>query len=164
MVIAAISLLAGLITPVAFASPINPNLTWAPNPIAVGGTTTATFGVSTDADCPSGTYTGTLTVTDPASVSHSFTGNPVTAACGVTNNSAIFPNDFTGGANTRTCGTYTATWTGTTSANGGSFGTLNTFKVTCPVGAPEFGAPSLLVAAMGIALLAALRKTKFLKL
>ena len=167
-VISALLALASMaFVPAALASPINPNLTWNPNPIAQGLTTTATYGVATDSDCPSGqTFAGTLTVVEPDGVSTSSISVGATA-CGTTNLSAAYPTAFTGVEGTTECGLYAATWSGTTSTTVGgihpTFSVTNNFIVTCPTGVPQFGMPALLVAAMGLVLVAALRNKRVLK-
>jgi hypothetical protein len=154
--------------PVAFAHPINPNLTWSPNPVTTpGATTTATYGVATDSDCPSGqTFTGTLTVVEPDGVSTAKVTVAATA-CGTTNLNSVYPTGFTGTASTLTCGVYSATWAGTTSALVGgfhpTFSVTNNFVVTCTTTAPEFASPAILVGAIGLVAIVALRKTKFVK-
>jgi hypothetical protein len=159
------------------ADPINPNLSWAPNPIAIGATTTATFGVgdtvpggASDPDCPAGqTFTGTLTVTTPGGKTSSVTETAI--PCGTQNLNAIYPTAFTpgtGAPNTGTAGTYTAEWKGTTTALVGgvhpAFDTIDSFVVSPNTHtAPEFGAPAMLVAAIGLVVVAAMKKANIVK-
>jgi hypothetical protein len=155
------------------AAPINANLSWNPGQIQIGQTTTATFGVAADSDCPAGaTFSGTLTVTTPNGLTSTFTVNNV--ACGTTTLTAVYPTDFTpgtGAPSTDRIFQFNATWTGTTTALVG--GLHPTFSVTdhfdvylcCPppIPTPEFGAPAILAAAVGLVLLAAMKKGKLLK-
>ena len=162
------------------ADPINPNLSWAPNPINVGATTTATFGVGdtipgtspavSDPDCPSGDFfTGTLTVTTPGGLTSSVTETNI--PCGTQNLSAVYPTAFTPGSgapSTGTAGTYTAEWKGTTTALVGgihpAFDTIDSFVVqSTSHGAPEFGAPAMLVAAIGLVAVALVKKANLIK-
>ena len=169
-VISTLLALAGMaFVPTALASPITANLSWSPNPItSPGSSSTATFGVAIDSDCPSGqTYTGTVTVTEPDGTSVS-TYSVSGQACGDTTNSASYPSDFTGTAGTTQCGVYSAEWKGSTTASVG--GVHPTFDVTDNLilacqGVPQFGAaPALLVAAMGLVLVVGLRNKRILKI
>jgi hypothetical protein len=164
------------------AHPINPNLSWAPNPIAIGGTTGATFGVGdtipgispaqSDPDCPAGAFfTGTLTVTTPGGLTSSITETSI--PCGTQNLSAAYPAAFTpgtGSPSTSTSGTYSATWAGTTTALVGGvhpiFSTSDNFVVSPATinGAPEFGAPAMLVAAIGLVAVALVKKANLVKI
>jgi hypothetical protein len=119
---AALLLLASPALLAVHADPINPNLSWSPNPIAIGATTTATFGVGdtipgtspaqSDPDCPSGAFfTGTLTVTTPGGEISTYTVTGV--PCGTQNLTAVYPTAFTAGTgapSTSTIGKYTASW------------------------------------------------------
>jgi hypothetical protein len=158
----------------------NADLSWNPSPTQIGSTTTATFGVAdtlpgggSDPDCPAGaTFSGTLTVTTPHGNTSTFTVTNV--PCGTTNLTAVYPTDFTpgtGAPSTNQLFKYNATWTGTTTADVG--GMHPTFKVTdqfetylcCPppITTPEFGSSAILVAAIGLVLVAAMKKSKLLK-
>ncbi|MDA4113423.1 MAG: hypothetical protein OK474_05185 [Thaumarchaeota archaeon] len=162
------------------AHPIDANLLWTPSQVQASTTTTATFGVadttpggSSDPDCPAGsTFSGTLTVTTPTGSTSTFTVSNV--PCGTTNLAAVYPTDFTSGTgapDTTQLFRYNATWAGTTTAVVG--GVHPTFSVTdsflvyicCPPPppVPEFGAPAILVAAIGLLLIAAMKKGKLLK-
>jgi hypothetical protein len=179
-VISALLALAGTaFVPAVLAHPINANLTWLPDPITSGSTTTATFGVNdvtpgpspvSDPDCPSGdTFTGTLTVVTPAPSSSSSTFTVSTPTpCGTTGLTATYPTNFVGNPSTVECGVYSATWAGVSSALIGNihptFNVTDNFVVTCPNGAPQFAAPAVLVAAMGLVLVAAAKKGRLLKL
>ena len=161
--IAALLVFAGsALVPSVFAAPISPKLNWSPNPVTTPGTaTTATVTVSVDADCPTGAFfSGTITVTTPSAgvATYSVGSTP----CG-TNVNAVYPTQFTGTASTTACGTYTAEWKGVTTI--ASFDTLNAVSVTgCKVtGAPEFSGPAMLVAAVGLVLVAAIRKKNLVK-
>jgi hypothetical protein len=180
--VAAISLLLAFagaaIAPSVLAEPINPNLSWAPNPITTGSTTTATFGVAdtlptggSDNDCPSGDFfSGTLTVTTPGGLTSTYTVTSV--PCGTQNLSAIYPTAFTpgtGAPSTATAGVYGAVWAGTTTATVGgvhpTFNTSDNFVVTTPVtGVPQFGASAMLVAAIGLIAMAALKRSKVISI
>ena len=164
-----------VLAPVVSAAPINPNLSWSPNPTTVGGTTTATYGVNSvtptgasDPDCPAGqTFTGTLTVTEPAPASGVSTVTVGSTPCGTTNLTSVYPTAFTGVASTATCGTYAAVWAGTTSALIGgvhpTFSVTDNFTIPC-VPVPEFPGPAMMVAALGLVLLVGVRKVRLLKL
>jgi len=162
------------------ADPINPNLSWTPNPINVGATTTATFGVGdtipgtsppvSDPDCPAGAFfTGTLTVTTPGGLTSTVTETHI--ACGTQNLQAVYPTAFTAGSgapSTSTSGTYTAQWAGTTTALVGGvhpiFNTTDNFVVNPNTHtAPEFGAPAMLVAAIGLVAVALMKKANIVK-
>jgi len=127
----------GLLTLSAFlavpvmASPITANLNWSPNPVT-GASTTATFGVATDADCPS-TYSGTLTVVEPAPASGTAVLTVGSTTCGTVNLSAVYPTaaGFVGTKGLTQCGEYTATWAGTTTGAGVTFSVQDDFVVTC---------------------------------
>ena len=179
---AALLLLASPALLAVHADPINPNLSWAPNPINVGATTTATFGVGdtipgtsppqSDPDCPAGAFfSGVLTVTTPGGLTSTYTVTSV--PCGTQNLSAAYPAAFTAGSgapSTISIGTYTANWAGTSTALVG--GVHPTFSVTDnffttqqtpPPTVPEFGAPAMLVAAIGLVVVAAMKKGNLLK-
>jgi len=86
-------------------------------------------------------------------------------ACGSVTLHATYPTDFTGVASTTQCGTYSAEWKGTTSALVGgfhpTFDLTNNIVVTgCTQSAPEFGAPAMLIAAIGLVLVAAVKRRK----
>ena len=155
-----------VLAPMVSAAPINPFLGWSPISIPVGASTTATAGVAIDADCPSGgTYSGTITVTEPDGVSvatYSVSG----IACG-TYITASYPSAFTGKAGTTEVGTYTTSWVGTTTASATFDLTDSVFTVSLPPSVPQFGAPAMpgmLVAALGLALVVAMRKGRLLKI
>jgi hypothetical protein len=162
------------------AMPIQPNLSWNHPSIPQGSSNAATFGVSktlpngtSDPDCPSGqTFTGTLTVTTPAGKTSTVSETAV--PCGTQNLSATYPSGFTAGTgvpSTSALGTYNSTWAGTTSvSNGGAhptFSVTQSFLVTAfspPPTVPQFGLPAILVAAMGLVLVAAAKKGHFIKI
>lgn len=158
--VAVLALVLSYATPAVFASPISPVLNWSPNPIAKGGTTTATYGVASDADCP-GTFSGTLKVVEPDGISTA-TVTVGTTSCGTVTLTSVYPTAFTGTKGTTECGTYTATWSGTTSKPGVTFLTEDDFVVTC-IPVPEFPMPVFAIAAVGLVLLLAMRKTKLIK-
>jgi hypothetical protein len=156
------------------------DLSWNPTQIQIGQTTTATFGVPDalqggvpNPDCPAGaTFSGILTVTMPHGNTSTFTVSDV--PCGTTDLTAVYPTDFTpgtGAPSTDQIFRYNATCAGTTTTLVG--GTHPTFSVTdefevylcCPppMGAPEFGAPAVMVAAIGLVLVAFIKKSKMLK-
>jgi hypothetical protein len=159
------------------ADPIQPNLSWSPNPINIGGTTTATFGVAdtvpggaSDPDCPAGDFfTGTLTVTTPGGLTSSVTETNI--PCGTQTLHAAYPAAFTpgtGAPSTSTSGTYVTEWKGTTTALVGgvhpAFDTIDSFVVlpnTSTV--PQFGAPAMLVAAIGLVAVALVKKANLVK-
>lgn len=166
-VLALLALLAAGLAPVVFANPINPVLNWSPNPVTQGSTTTATYGVAIDADCPTGqTFTGTLKVVEPDGVSTATVTLGVPTPCGTSNLSAVYPTAFTGTAGTTELGTYSATWSGTTSAIVGgvhpTFNVQDNFVVVKSTGVPEFPVPAILVSAIGLVLIAAMKKGKIL--
>ena len=163
------------------AHPINANLNWSSSSsgIVTGGTNTATFGVAdvlpgtttSDIDCPAGAFfSGTLTVTTPGGLPSTFTVNNV--PCGTEDLHAIYPTAFTAGTgapSTTTAGTYTGTWAGTTTALVGglhpSFSVTDNFVAngqSPPPTVPEFGAPAMLVAAIGLVVVAAMKKGNLL--
>ena len=160
--------------PAVHADPINANLVWSPDPTTQGGTSTATFGVndvtttgSPDPDCPAGDmFSGTLTVVEPDGVS-SASYSVTNVACGTTNLTAVYPTAFTGTAGTSQCGVYMATWAGTTTAvESGVHPTFNLsdhLAVNCPTGVPEFQAPAMMIAALGLLLLLAVRKVRLVR-
>jgi len=165
--------------PLVAADPISPNLNWTNTSITAGSTNTATFGVANqlptggnDPDCPPGaTFSGTLTVTTPGGLTSTYSVTNV--PCGTQTLSAVYPTAFTAGTgapSTTTVGTYTGVWAGTTSALIG--GVHPTFSVTDnfathallpPPTVPEFGAPAMLVAAIGLVVVAAMKKANLLK-
>jgi methionine-rich copper-binding protein CopC len=155
--------LAALSVPFAAAHPINPSLTWSSSNVAQGSTTTATATVSVDADCPVGqTFSGTITVTEPDGTSvGTFAVGPT--ACG-TNVTAIYPTAFAGTAGTTELGTYTTSWVGTSSVV--TNGVHPTFDITTgfivvsfqPPPVPQFGLPAMVVAALGLVMVAAVKK------
>ena len=162
------------------ADPINPNLSWSPDLIndPLHQTTTATFGVgdtipgssppASDPDCPSGDFfSGTLTVTTPLGKTSTYTVSNV--ACGTQNLSAVYPTDFTpgtGAPNTIVYGGYTAEWKGTTTALVGgvhpAFDTIDSF-IVFGLEVPQFGAPAMLVAAIGLVAVALVKKADLIK-
>src|SRR6204780_825626 len=167
--------------PFAAAHPIQANLSWSSSAsgIITGGTNTASFGVAdtlpggnqTDIDCPAGAFfSGTLTVTTPGGLTSTYSVTNV--PCGTQNLSAVYPTAFTAGTgapSTTTAGTYTGTWAGTTTALVGglhpSFSVTDNFVAngqSPPPTGPEFGAPSMLVAAIGLVVVAAMKKGNLL--
>jgi hypothetical protein len=164
--------------PLAAAHPINANLNWTSTSIPAGSTNTATFGVAdmlvgggSDIDCPAGdTFSGTLTVTTPGGLTSSVTETNI--PCGTQNLSAVYPTDFapgTGAPSTTTVGTYSAAWVGTSTALVGglhpSFNVQDNFvtvQQSPPPPVPEFGAPAMLVAAIGLVVVAAMKKGNLL--
>ena len=154
--------------PLVGASPISPSLSWSPLGVGSGSTTVATASVGIDSDCPSGqTYSGTITVTEPDGVSVATYTVPSTP-CG-TAVTATYPTGFTGTAGTTELGAYTATWAGTTSMVVGGmhpvFNVGDAFTVLAfpPPGVPQFSAPMIMVAAMGLVLLAMMKRGKLLE-
>ena len=90
--------------------------------------------------------------------------------CGTQNLSAVYPTAFTpgtGAPSTSTSGTYSATWAGTTTALVGGvhpvFSTGDSFVVVPIGGVPEFGAPTMLVAAFGLVAVALAKKANLVK-
>jgi hypothetical protein len=86
----------------------------------------------------------------------------------MTDLTAVYPTGFTGTAGTSELGTYTARWDSVTSTfkshppiifNNQNFSVALTTNYV-----PEFSAPTILVAAMGLVLLALMKKTKMLRL
>jgi hypothetical protein len=155
--------------PVVAADPISPSLNWSVQSVPKGLSTTATVTVAIDPDCPSGqTFSGTITVTEPDGTSvATYTVPPTACGSAVT---ASYPSAFTGTAGTTELGTYTASWAGASSlivdGNHPSFTVGDYFTVVAfqpPPTVPEFGAPAMLVAAMGLLLVVAIRKGKMLK-
>ena len=164
--------------PLVAADPISPNLNWTSALIPQGSSNTATFGVAdtlpggaSDPDCPAGAFfSGTLTVTTPGGLTSTVTETNI--ACGTQNLSAVYPTAFTPGSgapSTVTAGTYSATWAGTTTALIGgvhpSFSVSDNFVAQgFPPPVPEFGAPAMLVAAIGLVVIAAIKKTNIIKI
>ena len=167
--------------PFAAAHPIQANLNWSSSAsgIITGGTNTASFGVAdtlpggnqTDIDCPAGAFfSGTLTVTTPGGLTSTYTVTNV--PCGTQNLSAVYPTAFTAGTgapSTATAGTYTGLWAGVTTALVGgvhpSFSVTDNFVANAqspPPTFPEFGAPAMLVAAIGLVVVAAMKKSNLL--
>ena len=160
------------------AHPINANLNWNPGSFAAGGTTTATFGVADmlvgggpDGDCPAGAFfSGTLTVTTPGGLTSTVTETNI--PCGTQNLSAVYPTDFTpgtGAPSTAAAGTYTAVWAGSSTATVGGahpmFSVQDNFvaqQLPPPPTVPQFGAPAMLVAAIGLVVVAAMKKGNLL--
>jgi len=179
LALAALLLLAAPALIAVHADPIQANLNWSPGSITAGGSTTATFGVAdtlpsggSDPDCPSGAFfSGTITVTTPGGQTSTYSVTNI--ACGTQNLSAVYPTAFTPGSgapNTNTAGTYTAVWAGTTTALVGgvhpSFNVQDNFvaqQLPPPPTVPEFGAPAMLVAAIGLVAVAAMKKANLLK-
>jgi hypothetical protein len=156
------------LTPIVGAHPITPSLNWSLQSVPQGLSTTATANVLIDADCSSGqTYSGTITVTEPDGVSVATYSVPATA-CG-TSVTATYPSGFTGTAGTTELGTYAASWAGSSSVTVGGF--HPTFEVTdnftvvsfSPPTVPEFSAPVIAVAAMGLVVLAMMKRGKLIK-
>jgi hypothetical protein len=162
MALLSIGLLA--LAPAVAAHPINPSLNWNPITVNQGSTTTATATVSIDPDCPSGqTFSGTITVTEPDTVSVATFTVPTTA-CG-TNVTAVYPTDFTGTAGTTELGSYTTSFSGSSSV-GATFDLTTGFIVvsfTPPPPVPQFGTPALLVAAIGLVAVAVAKKENLIK-
>ncbi|MDA4136687.1 MAG: hypothetical protein OK449_06800 [Thaumarchaeota archaeon] len=166
--------------PFVAAHPIDPSLNWANVSILAGSTNTATFGVADmlpaggpDSDCPPGaTFSGTLTVTTPGGLTSTYSVSDI--PCGTQNLTAVYPTAFTAGTgspSTATAGTYAGVWAGTTSAVVGGvhpvFSVSDNFvtqALTPPPTVPQFGGPAIFVAAMGLVLVAAMKKGKVLKL
>jgi hypothetical protein len=166
--------------PFVTAHPINANLNWSSSSsgIITGGTNTATFGVAdmlvgggSDIDCPAGAFfSGTLTVTTPGGLTSTVMETNV--PCGTQNLSAVYPTAFTAGSgapSTATAGTYTANWAGASTALVGgvhpSFSVTDNFVANAqlpPPTVPEFGAPAMLVAAIGLVVVAAMKKGNLL--
>jgi hypothetical protein len=176
-ILALVSLGLLVVLPFAGAHPITPNLNWSSSGSAIttGGTNTASFGVAQylvgtsnpDLDCPPGAFfSGTLTVTTPGGQTSTYSVTNV--PCGTQNLFAVYPTAFTAGTgapSTNTNGTYTGTWAGTTSAL--VAGTHPIFSVTnffvangqsSPSSVPEFAAPAILVAAIGLVVVAAMKR------
>jgi hypothetical protein len=161
------------------ADPIQANLNWNPGSITAGGFTTATFGVADmlpgggpDSDCPPGAFfSGTLTVTTPGGLTSTVSVSNV--PCGTQNLSAVYPTGFTpgtGAPSTSAAGTYSATWAGSTTALVGgvhpSFNVQDNFiaqSLLPPPTVPQFGAPAMLVAAIGLVVVAAMKKANVIK-
>src|SRR5580698_6384819 len=166
--------------PFVTAHPINANLNWSSSGsgIITGGTNTANFGVAdmlvgggSDIDCPAGAFfSGTLTVTTPGGLTSTYSVTNV--PCGTQNLSAVYPTAFTAGTgapSTATAGTYTGLWAGVTTALVGgvhpSFSVTDNFVANAqspPPTVPEFGAPAMLVAAIGLVVVAAMKKGNLL--
>jgi hypothetical protein len=167
--VAILSVLAALALttlPAAFASPITATLAWTPNPNPVPGSAeTGTATVKIDSDCPAETtYAGVITITTPGAgvsthiVAPTACGSPVVVS---------YPADFTGVASTAACGAYKAEWAGTTSTLIGglhpAFDLKNLFVVSGCSRVPEFSSPALMIAAIGLALVAAVKRGRLLK-
>jgi hypothetical protein len=158
------------LTPMVAATPLpfDPVLSWSHNDsILKGSTITATFGLS----CPPGsTFSGTLTVTEPDGVSVATVSVTNVPCAGFgTNVTAVYPTGFTGTAGTSELGAYKSQWTGVISISPSDHPGFDTglgfFHVTLTTNyVPEFSAPTILIAAMGLVLLALMKKTKILKL
>jgi hypothetical protein len=136
--------------------------------IVQGSTITATFGFGVSGYCLTGyTFSGNLTVTEPDGVSVA-TVSVKDVPCGTTDLTAVYPTGFTGTAGTSELGTYTAVWRSDTSQFTSHIPIIaisQNFTVALTTNyVPEFGAPAILVAAMGLVLLALMKKTKMLKL
>jgi len=159
------------------AAPMGASLSWNPDKTQIGTTTIATFGVadtlpggSSNPACPAGaTFSGTITVTTPNGRTSTLTVNDI--PCGSTALNAVYPTDFTPGTGVPNTGqilVYSATWAGTTSALVGgmhpTFSVTDTFEVylCCPppIPTPQFGAPAILIAAVALVLVAAMKKGK----
>ena len=179
LVFAALLLLATPALLAVRADPINPNLSWNLGLAVAGSTNTATFGVAnqipsggSDPDCPAGAFfSGALTVTMPDGLTSTYSVSNV--ACGTQNLHTIYPTQFTPGTGAprmNTSGTYTAVWAGTTTALVGgvhpAFSIQNNFGVFSTgilPGVPEFGAPAMLVAAIGLVAVALVKKANLIK-
>ena len=167
--------------PFVTAHPINASLSWSSTAsgIITGGTNTASFGIAdtlpggntTDIDCPAGAFfSGTLTVTTPSGQTSTYSVTQV--PCGTQNLSATYPTAFTAGTgapSTNTAGAYTGTWAGSTTALVGglhpSFSVTDNFIAngqSPPPSVPEFAAPAILVAAIGLVVVAAMKKGNLL--
>jgi hypothetical protein len=152
------------------ASTIAPRLYWVTQPIVYPGlpqqTITAGYGVLATNECPFGDFfSGTLTVTEPDGTSVSSV-TQTDIPCGNIDLTTVYPTGFTGTAGTSECGPYTAVWAGSTTAvvDGvhPAFSLNLDFSGYCtPV--PEFGAPAILVAAMGLVAVAMMKRAKVLK-
>jgi hypothetical protein len=166
LALAAIAILG--FAPMASASPITASLNWSVEAVPSGSPTTATVSVAIDTDCPSGqTFTGTITITEPDGISvATYAVGPT--PCG-SNVAATYPSAFSGTAGTSELGAYSAVWAGSTSAIvGGQHPTFsltdNFIVISFPPPVPEFAAPAMAVAAMGLVLLALVRRGRTLKI
>lgn len=145
-----IVLFALMVLPSASAHPVTASLSWSSVLIPAGGSTTASITVKVDPDCPiGGTFTGTLSVTQPDGVSvgtYSVSAIP----CG-TVVTAAYPGAFSGAASTSSTGNYKAVWAGSTSQAGVTFTLTDGFSVA------NFkvpGVPQFPIAGTGVVVLA----------
>ena len=162
LVLTAVASLLMLTIPTVFAAPITASLNWSSQTIVAGSHNIAAFTVIVDPDCLIGkTFSGTLTVIEPDGIT---TGTVTIGStpCG-TPLTADYPSDFAGSASTTTLGTYTAIWMGTTSVTIGGLHpefrlqdnfVVKAFRNTVP----EFQAPSMILAAIGLALILVVKK------
>jgi hypothetical protein len=165
-----LSLAGAMFIPTVLASSINPNLSWNPNVVFPGQTTTATYGVAANDECPIGDFfTGTLTVTEPGlGGNRTASVTQTNIPCGTVDLSTVYPTGFTGAASTQ-CpgGPYTAVWAGSTTAVVGgvnpAFSVRSGFDIPVCLKLPEFGGPAVLVAAVGLVVVAAMKRGKVLK-
>ena len=154
-------------TVAAIPAPFEPVLSWGHNAGIINGSTiTATFGL--DGCVPGSTFSGTLKVTEPDGVGvATFSVTNVLCTTSVTNMTVIYPTGFTGTAGTSELGTYTSQWNTVISLSGFNYPTMSRpefFTVALTTNyVPEFGAPTIMVAAMGLVLLAFMKKTRMLK-
>jgi hypothetical protein len=159
------------IVPVVSASPTGAYLNWNAQTILVGGSTTAMFGMSIGPECPVGqTWTGSVTVTMPDRTTIAEIYGPGPIPCGLTVY-VPYPSGFTGPdtfgtAATNELGTYTAVFAGMGNNGANSFSIAANFTVVRtlppPLPVPEFGAPTFLVAAVGLVLVAVIKRSKIL--
>ena len=157
------------LAPFAAASPINATLNWGLQTIVSGSTNTGTYGVGVDFDCPLGeTFSGTLTIVEPDGISTStVTVGPT--ACGTTGLTSVYPTDFTGTKGTTQVGAYTATFAGIASTDilgiHPEFKLVDNFVVKefGHANVPEFSAPAIIVAVVGLALLTVMKKGRSMK-
>jgi hypothetical protein len=168
-----LSIIAGLaIVPAASASPTGAYLNWSVQTIVVGGSTTAMFGMSIGPECPVGqAWVGSVIVTMPDGTTIAEIYSPGPIPCGLTV-SVPYPSGFTGSpdtfgtAATSELGTYTAVFSGMGNGGANSFTIAANFTVVRtappPLPAPEFGAPAFLVAAVGLVLVAVMKRAKIL--
>jgi hypothetical protein len=148
--------------------PFDPMVSWSHGDAILNGSSIiATFGLA----CPPGaTFSGTLRVTEPDHVSVATVSVTNVPCIGFDSNAtAVYPTGFTGTAGTSELGTYSSGFSGILSLSATQHVPFSSptqdFTVALTTNyVPEFGAPTILVAAMGLVLLALIKKTKILKL
>jgi hypothetical protein len=163
-----IDFVAPVITPPT-TSTIAPRLLWTPPLVYPGSpeqTTNATYGVEPNSECPFGDFfSGTLTVTEPDGTSVSSV-TQTDIPCGTVDLTTVYPSGFTGTAGTSECGPYAAVWAGSTTAVVGgvhpTFSMNLSFSGFCRA-IPEFGVPAVLVAAIGLVVVAVMKRGNLLK-